>query len=575
MVIEIIPSNIHFSVDIIDNVFHRNSHHCYSRIGETLDSLCEGKIKIRDIPPISVIRYNSGWLTVNNRRLWVFRQMERLGKCARIPVVVVKETAVPTYIAGVKVTVRENPGGIWYLLPSCEMQDPFNTVIWDTAKHIKEFMHPPPSPRIIIKIFENLSQTRKTGKSIIIHEGIIHEGNSHAGDTCSDLQTFSSGYVDVLNNNDVNESEKEPMDKERRTEEWVLDQSVYITVAAQRIELSKEFVNSQTVNVLGQEVTEDEHLKLYYRSVPDYLKECKSVSTVPKFNATDNDDLLSEASELSSGYLCVTCDADKTYRDESNLTDKSEMQSACKQSVSDNKVEKIINLHYEAEPPNINDITNSILYKTQGIFLNRQKTDREKESELRAYIGDVLQSTVAKYKEKCQIYERDFFSLKEETKKPVAVKQKEIETLKKQFKETDRNFQEEIETMHCKSKCHESANPLQGCNATVTKDNSNEVNTAGNYCVCSCHSSNDHPLQDNLGRKTCNSAVDRSDTNSSTLETRESDIIQRLKKENRKLKNRNHRLKQNMQKLKVIQNENLYTFAQSLFLNTRRRSNSE
>lgn len=488
MLIEIKPSNIHFSVAIIDNVFHRNSHHCYSRIGETLDSLCEGKIKIRDIPPISVIRYNSGWLTVNNRRLWVFRQMERLGKCARIPVVVVKEIAVLTYITEVKVTVRENPGGIWYLLPSCEMQDPFSTVIWDTAKHIKEFMHPPPSPRMIIKIFENLSQTRDNGKSVI-----IHEGNSYVGDTCSDLQTFSSGYVDVLNNNTFDQSEKEPMGKERRTEKWVSDHSGYITFAAQRNELCNEFISSQTLYELKEDVAESERLKLYHRSVPDCLAEHTSVSIAPDVDAVNTADQNSEASKLTSGFLVVMGDADNTYRDELILTNNAETKSVCYETEHYDKFGNNINLQSEVEPLNINEITNNITYKTQSVFLNKQKTDREKEFEFRAYIGDVLQSTVVKYKEKCQMYEREILTLKEETEKSVGVRQEAIETLKKQVTEILQNFQE----VHRESECHETANQFQDRNATITKDKSNETNTEGEYCAYSCHSGDVCQLQDN------------------------------------------------------------------------------
>jgi hypothetical protein len=81
---ELKPSDICFSQAEINNVFDKNSCHPYKNLGETLDELVEGRCKISDIPSISVKRMNGKWVTADNRRLWVFRHLEKLGKCTTI-----------------------------------------------------------------------------------------------------------------------------------------------------------------------------------------------------------------------------------------------------------------------------------------------------------------------------------------------------------------------------------------------------------------------------------------------------------------------------------------------------------
>ena len=81
---ELKPSDICFSQAEINNVFDKNSCHPYKNLGETLDELVEGRCKISDIPSISVKRMNGKWVTADNRRLWVLRHLEKLGKCTTI-----------------------------------------------------------------------------------------------------------------------------------------------------------------------------------------------------------------------------------------------------------------------------------------------------------------------------------------------------------------------------------------------------------------------------------------------------------------------------------------------------------
>jgi hypothetical protein len=54
------------------------------RLEQSLDELVEGRCRISAIPTISVVWRNEKWVTADNRRLWVFRHLEKLGKCTTI-----------------------------------------------------------------------------------------------------------------------------------------------------------------------------------------------------------------------------------------------------------------------------------------------------------------------------------------------------------------------------------------------------------------------------------------------------------------------------------------------------------
>ena len=110
------PSEIHYSQDSIKNEF-RSGH---GQIGLTLDKLCKGDIKVEAIPAIGVMKRDGKWFTGDNRRLWVFRHLERLGKCTKIRVnyETIPSKKMTTKNGGMHVRVRGNPGGSWYNKPT-------------------------------------------------------------------------------------------------------------------------------------------------------------------------------------------------------------------------------------------------------------------------------------------------------------------------------------------------------------------------------------------------------------------------------------------------------------------------
>lgn len=75
------------------------------------------RCSINDIPKISVIRLDEKWVTADNRRLWVFRELERLGKCTNIQVEqtsCLPKRKMTSRNGGVAVRVRGQPGGFWH-----------------------------------------------------------------------------------------------------------------------------------------------------------------------------------------------------------------------------------------------------------------------------------------------------------------------------------------------------------------------------------------------------------------------------------------------------------------------------
>lgn len=75
------PSEIRFTTNYLKERFDNNIP-----LTETLTQLQKGEILVDDIPFIEVIWYQEKWewYTLNNRRLWVFQQLEKSGDCQLI-----------------------------------------------------------------------------------------------------------------------------------------------------------------------------------------------------------------------------------------------------------------------------------------------------------------------------------------------------------------------------------------------------------------------------------------------------------------------------------------------------------
>lgn len=451
---EIKPSGILYSANIIDNLFNKNSHHCYCLIGETLDSLCEGKIKISDIPLISVVQKGNVWITANNRRLWVFRQMERLGKCSTIPVFVVADSPLAKENGFTSASVRENPGGLWYLLPACEMKDPFSIVIWDTAKNIKENMFPPPSRRIIITIFQNLSHAKLFQTNKATNLGRSLEENLKDDGNCSEQKTFSSGYVDVRMG-DFNVTQIDLVEKDRRIKQWVVDQNV--SAAG-----SNHCTGIRTLvfDLLSQTFNKPRCKAPYYYSVPGSLRYdekeendrfsvvsmISNQGSLPVDTLDENEMMISAASCTTSGYLFVTNDA-QNVTEYLTSADNSELQSVSNEVNMVEEDEECQENQNDAMVTNPRRVTEKMSKEIKTILLKEQLDVAEQmiqiESIMMTEIGDIF----SYFARKCQTYECEINALKQDIESVVATKNEEINSLTNRVEEAEQKFQDCIKTM--------------------------------------------------------------------------------------------------------------------------------
>ena len=109
------PSEIRYCQDSVDYFSGPQ------KIGKTLDELCEGKMQISDLPMIRVCEKGGKWYTADNRRLWMFKHMERLGKLTYVEVressfqACIGSSKFTTSNDGESINVRGDPGGEWYL----------------------------------------------------------------------------------------------------------------------------------------------------------------------------------------------------------------------------------------------------------------------------------------------------------------------------------------------------------------------------------------------------------------------------------------------------------------------------
>lgn len=115
------PSEIRFSQDSIGRSFGGYTSHPGRPIGETLDDILRGEINVSSIPRISVLKKDGQWCSADYRRLWVFQEAEKRGKCTEI---YVQETSFINYNKfttinnGISVYVRGDPGGyLWRRMP--------------------------------------------------------------------------------------------------------------------------------------------------------------------------------------------------------------------------------------------------------------------------------------------------------------------------------------------------------------------------------------------------------------------------------------------------------------------------
>lgn len=79
------PSEILYSQNTISNKFKNGL-----LIGEVLDDILNGKMQHNDLPRIEVALINGDYVSADNRRLWILKELEDLGHLEEVVVKSVK-----------------------------------------------------------------------------------------------------------------------------------------------------------------------------------------------------------------------------------------------------------------------------------------------------------------------------------------------------------------------------------------------------------------------------------------------------------------------------------------------------
>ena len=103
------PSDILYSQNSISNKFTNGL-----QIGEVLDDIMEDRLPISKLPTIEVKCIDGSYVSSDNRRLWILKQLERLGRVNEVNVKTTRWMSKQKSARTNNVKIRGiGPGGIW------------------------------------------------------------------------------------------------------------------------------------------------------------------------------------------------------------------------------------------------------------------------------------------------------------------------------------------------------------------------------------------------------------------------------------------------------------------------------
>ena len=103
------PSDILYSQNSIGNKFTNGL-----QIGEVLDDIMEDRLSISRLPTIEVKCIDGSYVSCDNRRLWILKQLERLGSVNQVSVKTTKRISRQKSARTSNVQIRGiGPGGNW------------------------------------------------------------------------------------------------------------------------------------------------------------------------------------------------------------------------------------------------------------------------------------------------------------------------------------------------------------------------------------------------------------------------------------------------------------------------------
>ena len=105
------PSEIMYSQSSIANKFIKGDH---GQIGKVLDDIMEDRLPISKLPTIEVKCIDGRYVSSDNRRLWILKQLERLRRVNQVSVKTTRRMPKLKSARTNNVKIRGmGPGGIW------------------------------------------------------------------------------------------------------------------------------------------------------------------------------------------------------------------------------------------------------------------------------------------------------------------------------------------------------------------------------------------------------------------------------------------------------------------------------
>lgn len=103
------PSEILYSQSSIADKFRNGL-----QIGEVLDDIMEDRLSISRLPTIEVMCIDGRYVSSDNRRLWLLKQLERLRRVNEVNVKTTRRICRRKSARTIDVKIRgRGPGGIW------------------------------------------------------------------------------------------------------------------------------------------------------------------------------------------------------------------------------------------------------------------------------------------------------------------------------------------------------------------------------------------------------------------------------------------------------------------------------
>ncbi|KAK3596173.1 hypothetical protein CHS0354_010708 [Potamilus streckersoni] len=220
--VQLRPSEIRYSQATISTVFDTKSRHPKKPIEDTLIEICDGRQTISNIPSITVCWYKDHWYTTDNRRLWVFKHLEALGKCTTIDVNETERSKVDdrkfnTCNEGISVGFRTpfapEPSGDWYKKAKSLLIDMNDRLSQSTSKSGKEG----DSPECELKTDTSsesdsiISNSQDPGEEF--NSDLEYSNSNGSGVGIPKTETQEDSTINICSPDNVDNSSLDPLDE--------------------------------------------------------------------------------------------------------------------------------------------------------------------------------------------------------------------------------------------------------------------------------------------------------------------------------------------------------------------------